>query len=71
MTVLVQRSVVQCQVGETKTEGSFRPLPVDPGLAARLRDLRVRSAWPDAGGLGLRQRGWSAALAGNPSCSAS
>jgi integrase len=39
-TVLVQRSVVQCQVGETKTEGSCRPLPVDPGLAARLLDLR-------------------------------
>jgi integrase len=49
MTVLVQRSVVQCQVGETKTEGSCRPLPVDPGLAARLEDLRARSAWPDAG----------------------
>jgi integrase len=49
MTVLIQRSVVQCQVGETKTEGSCRPLPVDPGLAARLRDLRARSAWPHTG----------------------
>jgi integrase len=49
MTVLIQRSVVQCQVGETKTEGSCRPLPVDPGLAARLKDLRARSAWPNAG----------------------
>ena len=44
-TVLVQRSVVQCQVGETKTEGSCRPLPVDPGLAARLQDLRSCSSY--------------------------
>lgn len=42
MTVHVQRSVVQCQVGETKTEGSCRPLPLDPGLAARLQELRTR-----------------------------
>ena len=49
MTVLIQRSVVQCQVGETKTEGSCRPLPVDPGLAARLQELHARSAWPDGG----------------------
>jgi integrase len=48
MTVLVQRSVVQCEVGETKTEGSFRPLPVDPGLAARLQDLHRRSSYPNA-----------------------
>jgi integrase len=44
-TVLVQRSVVQCQVGETKTEGSCRPLPVDPGLATRLQDLRRCSSY--------------------------
>jgi integrase len=48
MTVLVQRSVVQCQVGETKTEGSCRPLPVDPGLAARLQDLRSCSSYTSA-----------------------
>jgi integrase len=49
MTVLVQRAVVQCQVGETKTEGSCRPLPVDPDLAALLQDLRSRSPYPDSG----------------------
>lgn len=49
MTVLVQRSVVQCEVGETKTEGSCRPLPVDPDLASRLQDLRSRSNYPNAG----------------------
>ena len=47
-TVLVQRSVVQCQVGETKTEGSCRPLPVDPGLAAGLLDLRKCSSFTGA-----------------------
>lgn len=30
------------RVGETKTEGSCRPLPLDPGLAARLQELRTR-----------------------------
>jgi len=36
-------------VGETKTEGSCRPLPVDPGLAVCLQDLRSRSSYRDAG----------------------
>ncbi len=43
MTVMIQRSVVQCQVGETKTEGSARPLPINPGLAAHLRELHTSS----------------------------
>jgi integrase len=49
MTVLVQRSVVQCQVGETKTEGSCRPLPGDAGLADRLQELRRSSFYCNAG----------------------
>jgi integrase len=31
-------------VGETKTEGSARPLPINPDLATRLRELHKRSA---------------------------
>jgi integrase len=49
MTVLVQRAVVQCQVGETKTEGSCRPLPVHPDLAACLQDLHSHSSYGNAG----------------------
>lgn len=45
MTVLIQRGVVQCRVGETKTETSCRPLPIDPGLAARLRELHERASY--------------------------
>jgi integrase len=45
MTVLIQRGVVQCRVGETKTETSSRPLPIDPGLAARLLELREGSKY--------------------------
>lgn len=45
MTVLIQRAVVQCRVGETKTEASSRPLPIDPGLAERLLALRERSKY--------------------------
>ena len=45
MTVLSQRSVVECQMGETKTEGSARPLPINPDLAARLRELHPRSTY--------------------------
>ena len=49
MTVLVQRAVVQCRVGETKTETSCRPLPIDPGLAARLRELHESTSYPAPG----------------------
>jgi|1186.fasta_scaffold88961_1 integrase len=43
LTVLVQRSVVQGRVGETKTEYSRRPLPLDADLAALLLKHRNRS----------------------------
>jgi integrase len=43
LTVLVQRSVVQGHQGETKTETSCRPLPIDPELARSLLDLSKRS----------------------------
>ncbi len=49
MTVMIQRSVVQCQVGETKTEGSARPLPINPGLAAHLRELHKSSPYSAPG----------------------
>jgi integrase len=49
MTVMIQRSVVQCQVGETKTEGSARPLPINPDLAARLQELHKRSTYSAPG----------------------
>ena len=49
MTVMIQRSVVQCQVGETKTEGSSRPLPINPGLAAHLRELHKGSPYNSPG----------------------
>jgi integrase len=71
MTVLVQRSVVQCQVGETKTEGSCRPLPVDPGLASRLQDLRVRSAWGRMPGTGSSPMTRAGRAGRRPSCNAS
>jgi integrase len=48
MTALIQRAVVQCRVGETKTETSSRPLPIDPDLAARLHELRERSKYRGA-----------------------
>jgi len=37
LTLLVRRSVVQGRVGDTKTEASRLPLPVDPSLADALR----------------------------------
>lgn len=47
--VFVQRAVVQARVGETKTEGSSSPLPLDPALAMRLQELRRQSSWNAAG----------------------
>jgi integrase len=43
LTVMVQRSVVHGRVGDTKTEASFRPLPVDTRLMAPLQELRRRA----------------------------
>jgi integrase len=42
-TLLVRRSVVQGRVGDTKTEASRFPLPVDPSLADALRSHWQRS----------------------------
>jgi integrase len=43
--VFVQRAVVQARVGETKTEGSSRPLPLDAALAMHLQELRKCSSY--------------------------
>jgi integrase len=43
LTVLVRRSVVHGRVGETKTEVSTLPLPVDPRLADALKEQSRRS----------------------------
>jgi integrase len=42
-SVMVRRSVVHGRVGDTKTEASLRPLPVDHRLRALLQELRSRS----------------------------
>jgi integrase len=42
LTLLVKRSVVQGRVGDTKTEASHLPLPVDPRLA-RIMDMLLDS----------------------------
>ncbi len=44
-SVMVQRSVVHGRFGDTKTEASFRPLPVDTRLMAPLQELRNRSSY--------------------------
>ena len=43
LTLLVRRSVVHGRVGETKTEASRLPLPVDPRLADAFKEHRGRS----------------------------
>jgi integrase len=43
LTLLVKRSVVHGRVGDTKTEASRLPLPVDPHLAGALQEQRKRS----------------------------
>ena len=43
LTLLVRRSVVNGRVGDTKTEGSRLPLPVDPSLADAIRAHWQRS----------------------------
>jgi integrase len=45
-TVLVQRSVVHGRVGDTKTEYSRRPMPLDAALARALWNWRERSMYP-------------------------
>jgi integrase len=42
-TVLVQRAVVQTRVGDTKTETTSRPLPLDPVLSRHLKKLHEHS----------------------------
>jgi len=44
-SVMVRRSVVHGRVGDTKTEASFRPLPVDTRLMAPLQELRNRCSY--------------------------
>jgi integrase len=44
LTLLVKRSVVHGRVGDTKTEASLLPLPVDPRLARTLQAHRKRSS---------------------------
>jgi integrase len=43
LTVLIRRGVVNGRAGDTKTEASRRPLPIDPRLAKPLQELRKRS----------------------------
>lgn len=43
LMLLVKRSVVHGRVGETKTEASQLPFPVDPGLADAFEEQRRRS----------------------------
>jgi len=44
-SVMIRRSVVHGRVGDTKTEASFRPLPLDTRLMAPLQELRSRSSY--------------------------
>jgi len=48
-TVLVQRFVVQTRVGDTKTETSSHPLPLDPVLARHLKKLHEQSSFKASG----------------------
>jgi integrase len=43
LTVLIQRGVVNGRAGDTKTEASQKPLPIDPRLARALEELWKRS----------------------------
>ena len=45
-TVLVQRSVVHARVGDTKTEYSRRPMPLDAALADAIWNWREQSMYP-------------------------
>ena len=43
LTVLIRRGVVNGRAGETKTEASRKPLPIDPQLAEPLQKLQQLS----------------------------
>jgi integrase len=43
LTVLIRRGVVNGRAGDTKTEASRRPLPIDPRLARPLQELQKYS----------------------------
>jgi integrase len=43
LTVLIRRGVVNGRAGDTKTEASRKPLPIDPRLAEPLQKLQKRS----------------------------
>jgi integrase len=43
LTVLIRRGVVNGRAGDTKTEASRKPLPIDPRLADPLQKLQKRS----------------------------
>jgi integrase len=45
LTVLIRRGVVNGRVGDTKTEASQEPLPIDPRLARSLEKLWKRSLY--------------------------
>ena len=47
LTVLIRRGVVNGRAGETKTEASRKPLPIDPQLAEPLQKLQERSLHRD------------------------
>jgi len=49
LSVLIWRSVVHGRVGETKTEYSSRPVPLDPELARILLELKCQSVYQAAG----------------------
>jgi integrase len=48
LTVLIRRGVVNGRAGETKTEASRKPLPIDPQLAEPLQRLQKLSLHRDA-----------------------
>ena len=45
LTVLIQRGVVNGRAGDTKTEASQKPLPIDPRLACSLKELWQGSSY--------------------------
>lgn len=45
LVILIQRSVVQGKVYETKTEASRKPMPIDPKIAEALLSVRRSSAY--------------------------
>ena len=45
LTVLIRRGVVNGRSGDTKTEASQKPLPIDPRLASSLKELWQGSSY--------------------------